>query len=45
MNREVHYELTKRWAIEEGFSEEDAEKVAASSVKTAEGEKGGTFSG
>jgi hypothetical protein len=28
VNREVHYELTKLWAIEEGFSEEDAEKIA-----------------
>lgn len=29
MDREVHYEFTKRWAIEEGFSEEDAQTVAA----------------
>jgi len=29
VDRGVHYELTKRWAIEEGFSEEDAETVAA----------------
>jgi hypothetical protein len=28
VNREVHYGLTKQWAIEEGFSEEDAEKIA-----------------
>ena len=29
MDRGVHYELTKRWALEEGFSEEDAETIAA----------------
>ena len=29
MNREVHYEFTKRWAVDEGFSEEDAETIAA----------------
>lgn len=29
MDREVHYEFTKRWAIDEGFSEEDAETIAA----------------
>jgi len=28
MNREVHYEFTKRWAVEEGFSEADAETIA-----------------
>lgn len=28
MDREVHYEFTKRWAIEEGFSEVDAETIA-----------------
>lgn len=29
MNREVHYGFTKRWALEEGFSEADAETIAA----------------
>lgn len=29
MNGEVHYHLTKRWAIEEGFSPEEAERIAA----------------
>lgn len=29
MNREVHYEFTRRWAIEEGFSDADAETIAA----------------
>jgi hypothetical protein len=29
VNREVHYELTRRWAIEEGFSTEEAEAIAA----------------
>jgi hypothetical protein len=29
VNREVHYEFSKRWAIEEGFSAEDAEAIAA----------------
>lgn len=28
MNREVHYELTKRWALDEGFSADDAETIA-----------------
>jgi hypothetical protein len=32
VNREVHYVLTKRWAMEAGFSEEDAEQVAAADV-------------
>ncbi len=30
MNREVHYEFTKRWAQEVGFSDCDSELVAAS---------------
>ena len=29
MNREVHYDLTRRWAIQEGFSAEEAERIAA----------------
>lgn len=29
MNREVHYEFTRAWAIDEGFSEQDAEMIAA----------------
>ena len=29
MNGEVHYDLTKRWAIQEGFSAEEAERIAA----------------
>ena len=29
MNKEVHYDLTKRWAIQEGFSAEEAERIAA----------------
>ncbi len=29
MNRDVHYDLTKRWAVEEGFSAEEAEAIAA----------------
>jgi hypothetical protein len=29
VNGEVHYDLTKRWAIEEGFSPEEAERIAA----------------
>lgn len=29
MNREVHYTLTKRWALEEGFSPQEAEVIAA----------------
>lgn len=29
MNREVHYGLTRRWALEEGFSEAEAEIIAA----------------
>lgn len=29
MNREVHYDFTKRWALDEGFRAEDAEAVAA----------------
>lgn len=29
MNREVHYDFTRRWAIEEGFSVADATTVAA----------------
>ncbi len=28
MNREVHYEMTRRWALEAGFSEEDSETIA-----------------
>jgi hypothetical protein len=28
LNPEVHYEFTKRWAIDEGFSEEEAEVIA-----------------
>jgi hypothetical protein len=30
MDREVHYEFTRRWAVQEGFTEDDAELVAAS---------------
>ncbi len=29
MNREVHYEFTRAWAIDEGFSEEEASSIAA----------------
>lgn len=29
MDGYVHYDLTKQWAIEEGFSAEDAEEIAA----------------
>lgn len=29
MNREVHYDFTKRWALETGFSAADAEAIAA----------------
>ncbi len=29
VNGEVHYDLTRRWALEEGFSEEEAEQIAA----------------
>lgn len=29
MNREVHFDFTRRWAIEAGFSEEDAAAIAA----------------
>lgn len=29
MNREVHYDFTRRWALIEGFSEADAETIAA----------------
>lgn len=29
MNREVHHDFTKRWALLEGFTEEDAEAVAS----------------
>ncbi|HET6351246.1 MAG TPA: hypothetical protein VFG89_03830 [Coriobacteriia bacterium] len=29
MNREVHYALTRQWALDEGFSEDDAETIAA----------------
>ena len=29
MNGQVHYDLTKRWAVEEGFSPEEAERIAA----------------
>lgn len=29
MNRQVHYEFTKKWALLEGFSEEDAAAIAA----------------
>lgn len=29
MNREVHYDLTRRWALEEGFSAEEAQAIAA----------------
>jgi hypothetical protein len=32
MNAHVHYGLTKRWAIEQGFSEEDAETIARADV-------------
>jgi len=28
VNREVHYDFTKRWALEAGFSAEDAETIA-----------------
>ena len=28
MNREVHHDFTKRWAIDAGFSEEDAQTIA-----------------
>jgi len=28
MNREVHYDFTKRWALEAGFSGPDAETIA-----------------
>ncbi len=28
MNREVHYDFTRRWALEAGFSDADAETVA-----------------
>lgn len=28
MNREVHYDKTRQWAIEEGFSQEAAETIA-----------------
>lgn len=28
MNREVHYDFTRQWAREEGFSEEDATVIA-----------------
>jgi hypothetical protein len=29
VNREVHYGFTKRWALEAGFSAQDAETIAA----------------
>ncbi len=29
MNGEVHYDLTRRWALEEGFTAEEAERIAA----------------
>jgi len=29
VNREVHHDFTKRWAIEAGFSEGDAQTIAA----------------
>jgi len=29
MNREVHYDFPKRWALEEGFSEGESETIAA----------------
>jgi hypothetical protein len=29
VNREVHYDLTRRWALEEGFSAEEAQAIAA----------------
>lgn len=29
MNREVHYGFTKQWAVSEGFSEQEAETIAA----------------
>jgi hypothetical protein len=29
MNREVHYDFTRLWALEAGFSEHDAETIAA----------------
>jgi hypothetical protein len=32
MNRHVHYTLTRQWAIEEGFSEDEAEIIAQSDV-------------
>jgi len=32
MNRHVHYTLTRKWAQEEGFSEEDAEVIAQHNV-------------
>ena len=28
MNREVHYDFTRLWALEAGFSDEDAETIA-----------------
>lgn len=33
MNCYVHYRLTKTWAIDEGYSEEDAELVARANVE------------
>jgi hypothetical protein len=30
VNREVHYEFTRAWAIDEGFSEEEASSIASS---------------
>ena len=32
MNAEVHYGLTRRWALEEGFSGEEAETIARANV-------------
>ncbi len=29
MNRDVHYGLTRQWALDEGFSEDEAETIAA----------------
>jgi hypothetical protein len=29
VNGQVHYDLTKRWAVEEGFPPEEAERIAA----------------